>query len=363
MRLAAESGWLSILPSSDRPPAHSSDCLPARLQAAREGAYRATFEDKPLLSDIVFLRAWVQVDLPKLYNPVTNLLAPHALPAPRDPKHRRKQKASELAEAAAVGGSSMQQLLLGGGDGSSAGICPSSMAGEAEVAAAAAAGQFAPANKWQGRRPGFAFKLGRLGLGYYPDHGLSGRKAAGAMVAGGDGGAGAAAAAAAAEAAEADAAAAGGDVSGTGGGGWVPMKSVADLRRALGVGAPRESGEQAGGRVCLRAPAPADCFSTRAVLCLHVTSSALTLHVCTASCIAPRIAADSLYRKIERKPRKFNPLKIPTSLQVRPLWVPPLCLPASLRAVLCIHVLLSACSESPAITCNGPPRRPPHLPP
>jgi ribosome biogenesis protein BMS1 len=223
--------------------------LPARLQGAREGAYRATFEDKPLLSDIVFLRAWVQVDLPKLYNPVTNLLAPHALPAPRDPKHRRKQKASELAEAAAVGGSAMQQLLLGGGDGGGAGIGPSSMAGEAEVAAAAAAGQFAPANKWQGRRPGFAFKLGRLGLGYYPDHGLSGRKAAGAMVAGAAGGDGGVdAAAAAAEAAEADAAAAGGDASGSGGGGWVPMKSVADLRRALGVGAPREPGEQAGGQ-------------------------------------------------------------------------------------------------------------------
>jgi hypothetical protein len=27
-------------------------------------------------SDIVFLRAWVSVDLPRFYNPVTNLLAP-----------------------------------------------------------------------------------------------------------------------------------------------------------------------------------------------------------------------------------------------------------------------------------------------
>jgi ribosome biogenesis protein BMS1 len=27
-------------------------------------------------SDIVFLRAWVAVDLPRFYNPVTNLLAP-----------------------------------------------------------------------------------------------------------------------------------------------------------------------------------------------------------------------------------------------------------------------------------------------
>ena len=27
------------------------------------------------MSDIVFLRAWVQVELPRFYNPVTNLLA------------------------------------------------------------------------------------------------------------------------------------------------------------------------------------------------------------------------------------------------------------------------------------------------
>lgn len=42
---------------------------------AKDGAYRATFEDKPLLSDIVMLKAWVAVDLPRFYNPVTNLLA------------------------------------------------------------------------------------------------------------------------------------------------------------------------------------------------------------------------------------------------------------------------------------------------
>ncbi len=45
------------------------------------------------------------------------------------------------------------------------------------------------------------------------------------------------------------------------------MKTVADLRREAGVGAPRVS--------------------------------------------------DSLYRNIERAPRKFNPLKIPKTLQVR----------------------------------------------
>ena len=46
------------------------------MQGARDGAFRATFEDKPLMSDIIFLRAWVAVDLPRFANPVTNLLAP-----------------------------------------------------------------------------------------------------------------------------------------------------------------------------------------------------------------------------------------------------------------------------------------------
>lgn len=46
------------------------------MHGAKDGSFRATFEDKPLLSDIVFLRAWVAVDLPRFYNPVTNLLAP-----------------------------------------------------------------------------------------------------------------------------------------------------------------------------------------------------------------------------------------------------------------------------------------------
>ncbi|KAK9800776.1 hypothetical protein WJX73_000661 [Symbiochloris irregularis] len=46
------------------------------VHGGKAGSFRASFEDKPLLSDIVFLRAWIAVDLPRFYNPVTNLLAP-----------------------------------------------------------------------------------------------------------------------------------------------------------------------------------------------------------------------------------------------------------------------------------------------
>ena len=38
------------------------------------GAFRATFEDRILMSDLVFVRTWFTVEVPKLYNPVTSLL-------------------------------------------------------------------------------------------------------------------------------------------------------------------------------------------------------------------------------------------------------------------------------------------------
>ncbi|CRL06518.1 CLUMA_CG019550, isoform A [Clunio marinus] len=47
-------------------------------KAEREppGSFRATFEDKIQISDIVFCRTWFKVDVPQFYVPITNLLLP-----------------------------------------------------------------------------------------------------------------------------------------------------------------------------------------------------------------------------------------------------------------------------------------------
>ncbi|KAI3956649.1 hypothetical protein MKW92_035621 [Papaver armeniacum] len=43
---------------------------------AREGIARCTFEDRILMSDIVFLRAWTQVEVPRFFNLLTTALQP-----------------------------------------------------------------------------------------------------------------------------------------------------------------------------------------------------------------------------------------------------------------------------------------------
>ncbi len=70
---------------------YSEQALRAGVHGGPDGSFRATFEDKPLLSDTVFLRAWVAVDLPRFYNPVTNLLAPPPAPPAVERKHRREE--------------------------------------------------------------------------------------------------------------------------------------------------------------------------------------------------------------------------------------------------------------------------------
>ena len=45
-----------------------------KILRSPDGAFRATFEDKILSSDIVFCRTWFPLEIPQLYNPVTSLL-------------------------------------------------------------------------------------------------------------------------------------------------------------------------------------------------------------------------------------------------------------------------------------------------
>lgn len=51
-----------------------------RALSKPDGHFRATFEDKILMSDIIFLRAWYPVKPHRFYNPVTNLLDGPKLP-------------------------------------------------------------------------------------------------------------------------------------------------------------------------------------------------------------------------------------------------------------------------------------------
>lgn len=63
------------------------------------GTFRATFEDKILLSDIVFCRTWVPVDIKKYYNPICSILDAEIT----DPLKRVRKPAPE-GEGGLVGG-------------------------------------------------------------------------------------------------------------------------------------------------------------------------------------------------------------------------------------------------------------------
>ena len=199
------------------------------MAGARDGSFRATFEDKPLLSDIVFLRAWIAVDIPKFSNPVTDLLGPRMLEAKRDEKVRKKKTNDDAVSGAADGVEST-------GPASRSGLDDSNVAYE-------------PCHKFLGPKKGYVFTMGSKGLGYYEDVGMHRSATAKSSDStrgfenGVDDGANV----------------------GARGTGWVSMKTVADIRREKNIGAPRLN--------------------------------------------------DSLYRDIERKPKVFNPLKVPKSLQ------------------------------------------------
>eukprot|EP00516_Mucochytrium_quahogii_P007473 CAMPEP_0203745506 /NCGR_PEP_ID=MMETSP0098-20131031/1197_1 /ASSEMBLY_ACC=CAM_ASM_000208 /TAXON_ID=96639 /ORGANISM=" , Strain NY0313808BC1" /LENGTH=1171 /DNA_ID=CAMNT_0050633303 /DNA_START=86 /DNA_END=3601 /DNA_ORIENTATION=- len=75
-----------------------------KAEKGRPGGFRAAFEDKILMSDIVFMRAWVPVEPKKFFNPVLSLLRSRPIAAPTDKEKRRMEKqriasgADELSE-------------------------------------------------------------------------------------------------------------------------------------------------------------------------------------------------------------------------------------------------------------------------
>ena len=241
--------------------------------AAAAGVVRATFEDKILISDIVFLRAWVAVDLPRLCIPVTDLLSPAsarraaALAGRREPKRGREGRSDS-------GVVEIEEDMGKFSRSSAVAVAPP------PAAAFDAASDFVPCSGFAGPRPGWFFGTRRgTGTGYYRDDGGGGGKkkkksassssssrqnhlapptperAAGAAAEGEDG-----------EGGEDPPAAPSLSLGGVDRGGWIAMRSVAELRRAAQLAAPRDP--------------------------------------------------DSLYRPVERAAvRRFNPLRVPRALQ------------------------------------------------
>lgn len=163
------------------------------------GSFRGAFEDKLVHSDIVMLKAWVAVDIPRFFNPVTNLLA-RPVRAARAAKERAVHR-----RTAALDGSVQASNVTEG------------------MTEAGAEAAFMSADCFKGSRAGMKFCLGPRGLGYYTDAGPN--SGCGGCVA---------AVTAAVAGLEATPDQPGAET------GWVGARTVAQLRRELRVGAPRE---------------------------------------------------------------------------------------------------------------------------
>ncbi|CAD7700942.1 unnamed protein product [Ostreobium quekettii] len=143
-------------------------------QGAPDGTFRATFEDKLLASDIIFLRAWVTVELPRYCNPVTNMM------------YRQETVGRKILRASAAHEEAAGDIIE---------------SKETEELAP----NFSAAPNFEGERIGYVFKTGDLGLGYYRDsHYVTPARRS--------------------------------DAEGASSAAWKGMRTVAELRRLLGVG-------------------------------------------------------------------------------------------------------------------------------
>lgn len=170
-------------------------------QDATPGCFRATFEDKLVQSDIVLLKAWVAVQVPRFFNPVTNLLA-HGTAISRGQKQRAAHKRTKA-------GADTHSDIAGEEHGADA------IQSSGEVL-------YRSANHFMGAKRGYKFGLGPSGLGYYTDHGANA-------------GHGALEAAATTKQVMYDLDQPGGSS------GWVGARTVAQMRRGMGIGAPRDT--------------------------------------------------------------------------------------------------------------------------
>eukprot|EP00747_Dinoflagellata_sp_TGD_P159443 gnl/TRDRNA2_/TRDRNA2_177888_c1_seq4.p1 gnl/TRDRNA2_/TRDRNA2_177888_c1~~gnl/TRDRNA2_/TRDRNA2_177888_c1_seq4.p1 ORF type:complete len:423 (+),score=-27.95 gnl/TRDRNA2_/TRDRNA2_177888_c1_seq4:1047-2315(+) len=100
------------------------------LNRDRKGSFRAVFEDKLKLSDIVLMRSWIIIRTPKSYDPIMNLITPTTA---TDSSHNTK---TEL---------------------SSTNTCHHSLR------------LFTPASNFIGQKKRSIFKIGESGRGYYED--------------------------------------------------------------------------------------------------------------------------------------------------------------------------------------------------